>query len=57
MCQAREPGPRELESWLRGSLKTDTFRDGIQAVEWTVDDRGLAGLSDLAGLPWAMSME
>jgi McrBC 5-methylcytosine restriction system component len=54
---SREPGPRELESWLRGSLKTESFRDGIQAVEWTVDDRGLAGLSDLTGLPWAMSME
>lgn len=54
---ASEPGPRELEFWLRGSLKTDTFRDGIQAVEWTVEDRGLAGLSDLSGLPWAMSME
>lgn len=51
------PRPREFESWLRGSLKTDAYRNGIQAVEWTVDDRGLAGLSDLSGLPWVMSME
>lgn len=53
----REPGPRELDSWLRGPLRTDVFQDGIQAVGWAVDDRGLAGLSDLAGLPWAMCME
>jgi hypothetical protein len=53
----REPGPLELDGWLRGPLKTTQFRDGLQAIEWTVDDRGLAGLSDLQGLPWAMSME
>ncbi|MDP9236235.1 MAG: hypothetical protein M3P30_02365 [Chloroflexota bacterium] len=53
----RQPGPRELDAWFRGPLRTDTFRDGLQAIEWTVDDRGLAGLSDLQGLPWAMSMD
>ncbi len=53
----RPPGARQLDAWLRGSLRTDAFRDGLQAIEWTVDERGLAGLSDLAGLPWAMSME
>jgi hypothetical protein len=51
------PQVRELESWLRGSLQTPAYREGIQAVEWTIDERGLAGLSDLSGLPWAMSME
>lgn len=51
------PQPRELDRWLRGSLKTNAYREGIQAVEWTVDERGLAGLSDLSGLPWVMSME
>lgn len=53
----RQPGPRELDLWLRGSLRTDAFRNGLQAIQWTVDDRGLAGLSDLQGLPWVMSME
>jgi hypothetical protein len=53
----RQPGPRQLDAWLRGPLRTNAFRDGLQAIEWTVDDRGLAGLSDLQGLPWAMSME
>jgi 5-methylcytosine-specific restriction endonuclease McrBC regulatory subunit McrC len=51
------PAPRQFEAWLRGPLRTDAFRNGLQAVEWTVDDRGLAGLSDLQGLPWVMAME
>jgi 5-methylcytosine-specific restriction endonuclease McrBC regulatory subunit McrC len=29
----------------------------LQAIEWTLDDRGLAGLSDLAGIAWRMDME
>ena len=53
----RVPAPREFESWLRGSLKGESYRDGLRAIEWTADDRGLAGLADLQGLPWVMSME
>jgi hypothetical protein len=53
----REPMPVTIYSWLRSRLTTDSFRDGIQAIEWTVQDRGLAGLSDLEGLPWSMSMD
>jgi len=52
-----EPSPVELDRWMRGSLKSASFIRGIQAVEWTAQDRGLAGLSDLQGLPWSMSME
>jgi hypothetical protein len=53
----RPPAPRNLEAWLRGPLRTEVFRDGLQAIEWTVDDRGLAGLSDLEGLPWVLPMD
>jgi hypothetical protein len=53
----RPPSPLQLTAWLRGPLQTEPFREGIQAVEWTVDQRGLAGLSELQGLPWRMSME
>lgn len=53
----REPSARQFDSWLRGPLRTDAFRKGLQAIEWTADDRGLAGLSDLQGLPWVMAME
>ena len=52
-----EPTPLMLQNWLGGRLGNDQFRFGIQAIEWTVQERGLAGLSDLQGLAWAMSME
>jgi hypothetical protein len=54
---AKQPSTNLLLSWTTGSLRTDVFREGLQAIEWTVDDRGLAGLSDLQGLPWVLSME
>jgi hypothetical protein len=53
----KEPERRRLQSWQRGSLKQEVFLDGVQAIEWTVEGNGLAGLADLQGLPWMMSME
>lgn len=53
---AREPSPLMLSAWMRGPLKQPAFFAGIEAMEWVVDERGLAGLSDLRGLPWRMSM-
>ncbi len=54
----RAPTPAQFDGWLRaGTLTSDMFREGLQAIRWTVDDRGLGGLSDLEGLPWRMSME
>lgn len=53
----RAPTPSTVQGWLSGRLATETFRAGIQAIEWTAYERGLAGLSDLQGLAWVMSME
>lgn len=53
----REPLPTTFQVWQRRTLRTDVFRRGVEAIEWTAEERGLAGLSDLQGLPWAMSME
>src|ERR1700730_3797105 len=52
-----EPPPTAFQVWQRNTLRTGVFRRGVQAIEWTAEERGLAGLSDLQGLPWAMSME
>ncbi len=52
-----QPSPKTLRSWLRGNLGTAVFSDGIQALEWTIDDRGLAGPGDLQGLPWVLPMD
>jgi len=38
-------------------MRTDVFLEGVQAIDWTVEERGLAGLRDLEGIPWTMLME
>lgn len=54
---AKQPSSKQLIEWVSGSFRTEVFREGLQAIEWTVDERGLAGLADLRGLPWILSME
>lgn len=51
------PSPTLLAAWLRRPLRTEIFIDGLQAIEWTVEERGLAGVSDLEGVPWTMPMD
>lgn len=51
------PRSLDLRSWVQRPLRSDHFLDGLQAIEWTMDDRSLAGMSDLAGLPWRMPMD
>ncbi len=55
--ESHRPTPSMLGSWLHRRLSTDVFRDGITALEWTIDQRGLAGSSDLGGLPWVLPMD
>jgi hypothetical protein len=54
---ARRPEAGAMQAWMRRPLRTDVFTEGLHAIEWTVEDRGLAGLSDLEGIPWTMPME
>jgi hypothetical protein len=51
------PRPNMIASWMRRPLRAEYFAEGLQAIEWTVEERGLAGLSDLGGIPWTMPME
>jgi hypothetical protein len=51
------PSSLMLGNWAQRPMRTETFTDGLQAIEWTVDERGLAGMSDLEGIPWKMPME
>jgi hypothetical protein len=51
------PSPAVLETWQRRPLRAEAFINGLQAVEWTIEDRGLAGISDLAGVPWVLPMD
>src|SRR5262249_5524712 len=51
------PSSTTLGSWLQRPMRSEPFLNGLQAIEWTIDERGLAGLSDLEGIPWTMPME
>ncbi len=53
----RRPSDADFRLWRGGRLATDSWLNGIEAMEWTVDERGLAGLADLQGLPWRLSMD
>jgi hypothetical protein len=55
--QPRRPGDVQIEAWRRQPISSRVFSEGLQAIEWTVEERGLAGLSDLAGLSWQLDME
>ncbi len=54
---SRRPERPDVEMWLRRPMRTESFLNGLQAIDWTVEERGLAGLSDLEGIPWTMPME
>jgi hypothetical protein len=54
---ARPPTPALMSSWFNMPVRSGVFRDALQAIEWTVEERGVAGLAELQGLPWRMSMD
>lgn len=51
------PSRSLLNSWLQRPIRLEHFSDGLRAIEWTLEDKGLAGVSDLEGLPWMLPME
>ena len=54
---ARRPSQLQIEQHGRSTISSSTISQGLQAIEWTAKEKGLAGLGDLHGLPWVMSME
>lgn len=51
------PLPSIIGSWMQRPMRAGQFVDGLQAIEWTIEERGLAGVSDLEGIPWTMPMD
>ena len=51
------PSPMTLGPGCKRPFRTEQFINGVQAIEWTIDERGLAGLSDREGIPWKMPMD
>jgi len=53
----QRPNQLQLEQMHTGFIKANIIRQGLDAITWTVEEKGLAGLGDLNGLPWMMNME
>ena len=51
------PNAALTQAMARLPLRNEVMREGLEAIEWTVEERGLAGLCDLEGLPWVMDMD
>jgi len=51
------PGRDARVAWESEPLRSRLFREGVEAIGWTADGRGLAGLSETAGLSWQLPME
>ena len=39
MIAPQRPSPQRIQTWMSSPLRIEAFREGIQAVEWMVDDR------------------
>jgi hypothetical protein len=57
MVSPVRPSPNMIQNWFSGTFRFDVFKEGIQAIEWTIDEKGLAGIADLLGLPWILPMD
>ncbi len=51
------PTARVLQMVGRLPLRSEIFHHGLEAIEWTAEERGLAGLCELEGIPWVMDMD
>lgn len=52
------PNPARLRQFRsQQPLRRDVFERGLEAIEWTAEERGLAGLGELSGLPWRLPMD
>ncbi len=51
------PSRSTRAAWDSEPMRSKLFREGVEAIGWTVDERGLAGLSDTTGLAWRLPME
>lgn len=51
------PAVSQLQTWLQKPLKSEFYIDGLQALHWTLEKRGLAGASTIDGIPWVMEMD
>jgi hypothetical protein len=56
-CPPRQPNNLQIDYLKSSLLQGEAIQRGLQAIVWTTENKGLAGLGDLSGLPWKMNME
>lgn len=56
-CTPKRPNNLQVDQLQSSLLQAKAIDRGLQAIVWTTENKGLAGLGDLSGLPWMMSME
>lgn len=56
-CAPKQPNILQLQNLGSSLMQAKAIERGLEAVVWTTENKGLAGLGDLSGLPWMMSME
>lgn len=56
-CSPKRPNTLQVKTLQSSLLQSEAIQKGLEAVVWTTENKGLAGLGDLSGLPWMMSME
>lgn len=54
---AERPSDQQIDRWRTRGFGGDAHEEGIRAIRWTAQERGLAGLGELQGLPWSLAME
>lgn len=52
----RTPSHSQIDEFSRGGVPSAILRQGLQALGWVVDERGLAGATENDGLAWSLPM-
>lgn len=53
----RRPNRRELDFEFSGPMVSDVLREGLRAIGWIVDERGLGGGRTSDGLAWSLPLD
>jgi 5-methylcytosine-specific restriction endonuclease McrBC regulatory subunit McrC len=54
---SERPREEQLRHVVAGGFLGDVLRNGLQAIGWVVEERGLGGLDTSDGLAWTLSLE
>lgn len=56
-CAPKRPSNIQLDYFQSSLVHGEAIKEGLEAIVWTTENKGLAGLGDLSGLPWMLNME